>query len=87
MYALIASARMFTKVGIDMTILYSYLFAVAPSVTDAVAVLDAPNQCRDVHSITVTCTIHPESEAELCEVVLIATGNLTRTGKQNKLHI
>ena len=57
------------------------MFAVAPSVTDVVAVLDTPNQYRDMHSVTVTCTIHPESEAELCEAVLIASGNLTRIGK------
>ena len=63
-----------------MTTLYVYLFAVAASVTDAVAVLDTPSQYRDMHSVTVTCKIHPESEAELCEVVLIASGNLTRIG-------
>ena len=61
--------------------MYVHLFAVAPSVTDVVAVLDTPNQYRDMHSATVTCTIHPESEAELCEAVLIAPGNLTRIGK------
>ena len=61
-----------------MTISYAYPFAVGASVIDAVAVLDTPSQYREMYSVTVTCTIHPESEAELCEAVLIASGNLTR---------
>ena len=64
-----------------MTILYAYPFAVAASVIDAVAVLDTPSQYREMHSVTIKCTIHPESEAELCEAVLIASGNLTRISK------
>ena len=57
-----------------------FIFPVAPSVSNAVAMLDTPDEYREMHSVTVTCIIHPESEAEFCEVMLITSGNLTKIG-------
>ena len=37
--------------------------------TDTVAILNAPNAINEVHSITVTCTIHPNSTADQCVVM------------------
>ena len=56
------------------------IFAVASSVSNAVAMLDTPDQYREMHSVTVTCIIHPESEAEFCEAMLTSSGNLTKIG-------
>ena len=35
------------------------------------------------HSITVTCTIHPKSEADNCVVMAIAYNGVTSTGNVN----
>ena len=59
---------------------YNIIFAVAPSVSNAVAVLNTLDEYREMHSVTVTCIIHPESEAEFCEVMLITSKNLTKIG-------
>ena len=48
--------------------------------TNAVAILNAPNATNELHSITVTCTIHPDSTADQCVVVAMADGRVTRTG-------
>ena len=56
------------------------MFAVGSSVTNVIAVLDTPNQYKDTHSISVTCTVHPNSEVDLCEAVLISSANLTIIG-------
>ena len=45
---------------------------VGPSVTNAEFLL-VPSNSSNVHSITVTCTINPESTAEQCEVMAIPT--------------
>ena len=47
---------------------------------NTVAILNAPNATNEVHSITVTCTIHPNSTADQCVVMamddgVISTGN------------
>ena len=44
------------------------------SVTDATATLDTPNNYRTLHSITVNCTINPDSTADMCEVTATANG-------------
>ena len=54
----------------------------APSVTDATAILDTPNEDRTLHSITVTCTINPDSDADMCEVVTTINGQATLTGNE-----
>ena len=54
--------------------MYVYVFPVAPSVIDATATLDTPNENRLLHSITVKCVIHPDSTADMCEVMIIANG-------------
>ena len=38
------------------------------------------NVTSELYDITVTCTIHPESEADLCEVRAMDDGLVTRTG-------
>ena len=40
--------------------------------TNAVTTLSAPNATNEVHSITVTCTIHPNSTADQCVVIVMA---------------
>ena len=52
---------------------YTY-FPVAPSVTDATVTLVTPDLMMFLHSITITCTIHPESHADMCEVRTTANG-------------
>ena len=57
-------------------------FPVAPSVTDATATLDTLNENRTLHSITVTCTINPDSTADMCEVMTNANDQTTLTGNE-----
>ena len=40
-----------------------------------------PNANNELHSITVTCTIHPDSTADQCVVMAMADGGVARTGK------
>ena len=35
----------------------------------------------ELYNITVTCTIHPDSNADQCEVMIIADDGMTRTGE------
>ena len=44
----------------------------ASSVTNAVTTLSTPNATNELHSITVTCTIHPDSTADQCVVMAMA---------------
>ena len=48
--------------------------------TNAVAILNAPNATNELHSITVTCTIHPDSTADQCVVMAMADDRVTRIG-------
>ena len=57
-----------------------YISLLGSSVTNAVAILNAPNATNELHSITVTCTIHPDSTADQCVVMAMADGRVTRTG-------
>ena len=61
---------------------HTFVIPVAPSVTEAVATLVTPNENRTEHSITVTCTVHLESDADMCVVMALADGRMTRSGKQ-----
>ena len=56
------------------TYVYAYVFSVSSSVTNATATLDTPNNYRTLHTITVNCTINPDSIADMCEVIAIANG-------------
>jgi len=47
---------------------------------DGMATLDTPNENRMQHTITVTCTIDPDSMADQCVVMAMADGQVTRTG-------
>ena len=53
-----------------------------PSVTDATAILDTADMML-LHSITVICTINPNSPADMCEVMATVTANnQTLTGNE-----
>ena len=63
------------------TYVYVYIILVAPSVTQAVATLVTPNDTMTEHSIIVTCTVRPDSNADMCVVMAMAVGR-TREGKE-----
>ena len=54
--------------------------SLASSMTNTVAILNAPNATNEVHSITVTCTIHPNSTADQCVVMAMDDGRVISTG-------
>ena len=58
-----------------------FVIPVAPSITEAMTTLVTPNEIRTNHSITVTCTVRPESDADMCVVMAMADGRTTREGK------
>ena len=43
-------------------------------------VLSTPNANNELHSITVTCTTHPDSTADQCVVLAMADDRETITG-------
>ena len=49
------------------------------SVIDVMAVLNAPDVTNGLYSITVICTIHPDSTADQCVVMAMDDGRLDRT--------
>ena len=57
-----------------------HVFPVVPSVTDATAIPDTADMML-LHYITVTCTINPNSRADMCEVMATAN-NQTLTGNE-----
>ena len=63
---------------------FSFVQSLASSVTDTVAILNAPNATNEVHSITVTCIIHPNSTSDQCVVMAIDDGVIS-TGNHNNL--
>ena len=48
--------------------------------TGVVVILNTPNATNQLVSITVTCTIHPNSTADQCVVVAMGDGRVTITG-------
>ena len=58
---------------------YLCVFPVSAPVNSTTAILDTPNENRTLHSITFTCTINPDSTADMCEVRATASGH-TLTG-------
>ena len=52
----------------------------ASSVTNTSTTLISPNVTSELYNITVTCTIHPDSTANQCEVMAMVDGRVTRTG-------
>lgn len=62
------------------------IFPVSSSVIEATAALGTPNENKTLYSITVTCTIHPDSNADMCEVIVTANGQ-TLTGNEQYVHI
>ena len=72
--------------NIQTYIVYTY-FSVSPSVTDARVTIITPEDPRNqTYSITVTCTVHPDSDANMCEVMAMANGQ-TLTGEHIYVHI
>ena len=67
--------------------MHTFVIPVAPSVTEAVATLVTPNEYRTEHSITVTCTVRPESDADVCVVMAMADGIMTRSSKYVRSYI
>ena len=60
-------------------IIYENVFPVSSSVTDAtVTVITSANT---TYTITITCTIHPDSDANVCELLATANGQ-TLTGNE-----
>ena len=45
-------------------------------------VLSTPNATNELHSITVTCTIHPDSTADQCVVMAMVDGKVNTTGDE-----
>ena len=61
-------------------VIFSLFQILATSVTNAVSILNAPNATNELYSITVTCTVHPNSDADQCVVMAMADGKLNTTG-------
>ena len=57
-------------------------FVVASSVINATAALSLPFINKELHSIIVICTIHPDSEADGCKVIAVG-GDVNITSKYN----
>ena len=72
------------ELTLSITCIHRYVHTcvilVVTSVTEAVATLVTPNESRTEHSITVTCTVRPESDADMCVVMAMADGRMTRSG-------
>ena len=61
--------------------MYTY-FPVSPSVTNAEVTMITPEDATNrTYSITITCTINPVSDADMCEVRTTANGQ-TLTGNE-----
>ena len=52
------------------------------SVTDAVTLITPEDATNRTYSITVTCTINPDSDADMCKVMATANGQTTHTGNE-----
>ena len=65
-------------------IMYVYIFPVASSVTDTQVTVSNPNVTSSAHSITVTCTIHPESNADVCVVMAVANNQVITSNEYVK---
>ena len=64
-----------------MLCINTFVNTVASSVSNALTILNTPNATNEPYSITVICTIHPDSTADQCLVMAMANGRVTRTGK------
>ena len=63
--------------------MYVHIFSVSSSVTDAqVIMITAEDAMNTTYSITVNCTIHPDSDADQC-VVMATTNGQTLTGEHS----
>ena len=60
---------------------------VASSVTAAEITPINPDIPSQTHSITITCTIHPESIADMCEVMAVPDSGDTITGMYVRIYV
>ena len=58
----------------------SSLSRVASSVINTTVTLISSNVTSELYNVTVTCTIHPDSMANQCEVRARNDGGVTKTG-------
>ena len=56
-------------------------YGVVSSVITAIPMLMYSPVASQLYNITVTCIIHPDSTADLCIVMAMADGRVTRTGE------
>ena len=71
---------MLYSIGFICIKLFSLFPFIASSVTGVVVILNTPTATNQLLSITVTCTIHPDSTADQCVVMAMADGRATITG-------
>ena len=57
-------------------------FSIGTSVVDAIIVLSTPNANNELHSITVTCTIHRDSTADQCVVMAMDDNGINKIGNE-----
>ena len=69
-----------TYVRLNICINCACVIPVAPSVTEAMVTLVTPNDNITEHSIIVTCTVRPDSNADMCVVMAMAVARTTREG-------
>ena len=61
-------------------------FVVSSSVSDAQVTTIIPEDATNsTYSITVNCTINPDSTADMCEVTATANGQIILTGNEYSL--
>ena len=60
---------------------------VTSSVITATAMLMCTPVARELYNITVTCTIHHDSTADQCVVMVMADDKVTRIGKIRYMHM
>ena len=64
--------------------MYTY-FPVSSSVTDALTIITPENATSETYNITVTCTIHRDSDADVCEVLATANGQALTGNKHEHI--
>ena len=72
---------------IRILLLHILFYVVASSVTNTTVTLISPNVTSELYNITVTCTIHPDSTADQCVVMVMDDGRVTRNGNESRLNL
>ena len=58
----------------------TYVFPVASSITDAEATVITTDAPSLTYSINVTCTVHPESDADVCKLIVVHASGQSISG-------